>query len=76
MAKGPLTDPMMQEVLGRHMGDAWSLLLDRTAYEDFANTWPSRPQANPFAEVLSRVQKFVASETLSESRRHYALRLI
>jgi dihydrofolate reductase len=59
-------DPMMQEVLGKHMGSSWSLLVGRTTYEDFASFWPNQPQPNPFTEILNKVEKFVASTTLTE----------
>ena len=60
------SDPAMMEVLGAHMGSAWSLLVGRTTYMDFARVWPNRPQPNPFTEALNNVEKFVASTTLSE----------
>lgn len=58
-------DPAMMEVQGKRMGQAWSLLLGRTTYEDFADYWPKQSD-NPFTEALNRVQKFVASTTLTE----------
>jgi len=60
------TDPAMQQVIGAHMGGPWSLLVGRITYQDFARVWPSRPQPNPFTEVLNRVEKLVASTTLRE----------
>jgi dihydrofolate reductase len=58
-------DPAMMNVLGARMGNAWSLLVGRTTYEDFADVWPKRA-ANPFTDALNKVQKYVASTTLSE----------
>ena len=58
-------DPAMQEVMGAHMSSAWSLLAGRTTYEQFADYWP-RQSPNPFADALTRVQKYVASTTLTE----------
>ena len=58
-------DPAMQEVMGAHMSSAWSLLAGRTTYERFADYWPKQ-EPNPFTEALNRVQKYVASTTLSE----------
>lgn len=58
-------DPAMQEVMGAHMSSAWSLLAGRTTYERFADYWP-RQAPNPFTEALNRVQKYVASTTLTE----------
>jgi len=58
-------DPAMQEVMGANMSSAWSLLAGRTTYERFAYYWP-RQAPNPFTEALDRVQKYVASTTLTE----------
>ena len=58
-------DPAMLNVLGARMSDSWSLLVGRTTYENFADVWPKRPP-NPFTEALNKVQKFVASTTLTE----------
>jgi dihydrofolate reductase len=58
-------DPAMQEVMGARMSSAWSLLAGRTTYERFADYWPKQ-ERNPFTEALNRVQKYVASTTLSE----------
>lgn len=57
-------DPAMQEIMGAHMSSAWSLLAGRTTYERFADYWPK--QESPFTEALNRVQKYVASNTLTE----------
>ncbi|HSZ31576.1 MAG TPA: dihydrofolate reductase family protein [Pseudonocardiaceae bacterium] len=58
-------DPAMREVMGAHMSSVWSLLAGRTTYERFADYWPKR-EPNPFTEALDRVQKYVASTTLTE----------
>jgi dihydrofolate reductase len=58
-------DPAMQEVMGAQMSSAWSLLAGRTTYEQFADYWPKQ-EPNPFTEALNRVQKYVASTTLTE----------
>jgi dihydrofolate reductase len=58
--------PEMQQVVGARMGGAWSLLVGRTTYEDFAAVWPNRPKPNPMGEALTNVEKFVASTTLTE----------
>ncbi|MEU8824774.1 dihydrofolate reductase family protein [Streptomyces sp. NPDC048636] len=58
-------DPAMQQVMGRHMSSTWSLLTGRTTYERFADYWPKQPP-NPFTDALNRVQKYVASTTLTE----------
>jgi dihydrofolate reductase len=58
-------DPAMQEAMGARMSSAWSLLAGRTTYERFADYWPKQAP-NPFTEALNRVQKYVASTTLTE----------
>ncbi|GAA4581377.1 dihydrofolate reductase family protein [Planotetraspora phitsanulokensis] len=58
-------DPAMQEAMGARMSSTWSLLVGRTTYERFADYWPKQGQ-NPFTEALNRVQKYVASTTLTE----------
>lgn len=58
-------DPAMQEVMGAHMSSTWSLLTGRITYEHFADYWPKQAP-NPFTEALNRVQKYVASTTLTE----------
>ncbi|GAA4630320.1 dihydrofolate reductase family protein [Actinoallomurus vinaceus] len=58
-------DPAMQEVMGAHMSSTWSLLAGRVTYERFADYWPKQAP-NPFTEALDRVQKYVASTTLTE----------
>ncbi|MEN3537413.1 dihydrofolate reductase family protein [Microbispora sp. ZYX-F-249] len=58
-------DPAMQEAMGARMTDAWSLLAGRTTYERFADYWPAQ-EPNPFTDALNRVQKYVASTTLTE----------
>jgi dihydrofolate reductase len=59
-------DPLMQQVIGERMGDAWSLLVGRVTYEDLASVWPKMPRPNPMADALDRVEKFVVSATLTE----------
>ncbi len=51
--------------MGAQMSSAWSLLAGRTTYEQFADYWPKQ-KPNPFTEALNRVQKYVASTTLTE----------
>jgi dihydrofolate reductase len=58
-------DPVMQQVMGAHMTDSWSLLAGRTTYQRFADFWPKQPP-NPFTDALNQVQKYVASTTLTE----------
>ena len=58
-------DPKMRKIIGARMGSAWSLLIGRVTYEDFYGFRPKQPP-NPMTDALNRVEKFVASATLSE----------
>jgi len=56
-------DPALMKALGERMGSAWSLLVGRTTYEDFAKVWPGR--SDSMGKALDNVEKFVASTTLT-----------
>ncbi|GLY32490.1 dihydrofolate reductase family protein [Kineosporia sp. NBRC 101731] len=43
-----------------------ALLLGRRTYDIFAAYWPTTPVDSPFKELLDRVPKYVASQTLEE----------
>ena len=58
-------DPLMQQVMGRHMGENWALLAGRTTYVRFADFWPKQGD-NPFTLALNQATKYVASTTLRE----------
>lgn len=58
-------DLLLRKVIGERPGGSWSLLLGRSTYEDFASFWPNQPP-NPYSEALSKVEKFVSSNTLAE----------
>jgi dihydrofolate reductase len=59
------SDPAIQKVIGARMGTDWSLLVGRITYEDLYGHWTTQPP-NPMTDALNRVQKFVASNTLTE----------
>jgi dihydrofolate reductase len=59
------SDPEIQKVIGARMGAAWSLLVGRITYEDLHGHWTAQPP-NPMTDALNKVQKFVASNTLTE----------
>ena len=59
------TVPKMQEIIGARMGSSWSLLVGRVTYEDLAGHWPKQGD-DPIAQALTRVEKFVISNTLGE----------
>ena len=48
------------------MGTTAGIVLGRRTYEDFASFWPKQPEPNPFTDVLTNTQKYVASRTLRE----------
>ena len=59
------SDPAQQQIMGERMGTSWSLLLGRRTYVDFAGFWPHQTEPNPFGAALTKVQKYVASTTLT-----------
>jgi dihydrofolate reductase len=61
----PNNDEVMGRVMGEGMAEGGPLLLGRRTYEAFYAYWPKQTD-NPYTEVLNRVQKYVASTTLTE----------
>ncbi|HYJ69895.1 MAG TPA: dihydrofolate reductase family protein [Nocardioidaceae bacterium] len=61
----PYSDEVMGRVMGQRMADPGPLLLGRRTYEDFYSYWPHQTD-NPYTDVLTKVQKYVASTTLTE----------
>jgi dihydrofolate reductase len=61
----PYNDAVMGKVATEGMANTGSLLLGRRTYQDFYSYWPNQT-GNPFTEVLSKTQKYVASTTLKE----------
>lgn len=60
----PYSGDAMGRVMAGGVGRDGALLLGRRTYEGFASFWPRQP-TNPFTEVLERMQKYVASRTLT-----------
>lgn len=58
-------DEVKGRMMGAGMAKGGALLLGRRTYEDFYSAWHGRTD-NPFTEVLDRLQKYVASTTLTE----------
>lgn len=61
----PYADAVMMEKAAEGGATSGALLLGRRTYEDFFAVWPNRPD-NPFSAILTNMQKYVASTTLSE----------
>jgi len=61
----PYNDAVMGSEMAKGMGRT-ELLFGRRTYERFYAVWPNQPEPNPFTEVLNKIQKYVASTTLTE----------
>jgi dihydrofolate reductase len=61
----PYGDEVLWERVGSGMREDGALLLGRRTYEAFAAIWPHQPDDVPFARVMNRYRKHVASRTLS-----------
>ncbi len=61
----PYQDEVLGRVMGERMADPGPLLLGRRTYEDFYAYWPHQTD-NPYTDVLNKVQKYVASTSLTE----------
>jgi len=60
----PNNDEVMGRAMAHGMAQGGSLLLGRRTYQDFHAVWPKRKD-NPFTDVLNRIEKRVASRTLT-----------
>ncbi len=63
--QAPLLDQESGSALFEHARSMDALLLGRKTYEIFAGYWPTAPDEMPFAGLLNRVPKYVASRTLT-----------
>jgi dihydrofolate reductase len=63
--QAPLVDQESGSAMFEHARGMDALLLGRKTYEIFANYWPTAPDEIPFAGLLNRVPKYVASRTLT-----------
>ncbi len=59
------SDQVAGQVMGEAMARQGAMILGRRTYEDFARVWPARSD-NPYTDVLSNAQKYVACRTLRE----------
>jgi dihydrofolate reductase len=62
----PYVDPVMEGVMAKGIDKGGAMLFGRRTYEQFASFWPHQPDDNPYAAVLNRREKYVASSTLRE----------
>ena len=63
--QAPLVDQESGSAMFEHARSMDALLLGRKTYEIFADYWPTAPDEIPFAALLNRVPKYVASRTLT-----------
>jgi dihydrofolate reductase len=61
----PYADEVTMGLAGEGSGSTGAMLFGRRTYEDFAGFWPNQPD-NPFTDLLTATQKYVASTTLAE----------
>lgn len=62
----PYFDEAGGEAVAKGLAQTGGLLLGRKTYEIFAAYWPNQPAGDPFADILNKVPKHVASTTLPE----------
>ena len=63
--QAPLVDQESGDTMFEQARSMDALLLGRKTYEIFADYWPTAPDEIPFAGLLNRVPKYVASRTLT-----------
>ena len=63
--QAPLVDQESGSAMFEHARSMDAMLLGRKTYEIFADYWPTAPDEIPFAGLLNRVPKYVASHTLT-----------
>ena len=63
--QAPLVDQESGSAMFEHARSMDALLLGRKTYAIFADYWPTAPDEIPFAGLLNRVPKYVASRTLT-----------
>ncbi len=62
----PYVDDDFMKAATEGMAETGGFLFGRKTYEIMAAHWPSQPDSDPFAAVLNRLPKYVASRTLRE----------
>ncbi|EMY33337.1 bifunctional deaminase-reductase domain-containing protein [Arthrobacter crystallopoietes BAB-32] len=64
----PHMDDVFMQQAADWLAEADALLLGRRTYEEFAQAWPNMPDPDePFARTMNGLQKYVASNSLSEA---------
>lgn len=59
-------DATMAQKMGQGMAKTGAMMFGRRTYEDLYESWAHRSDGNPFTEMMNNVQKYVASNTLTE----------
>jgi dihydrofolate reductase len=59
-------DATMAQKMGEGMTQTGAMMFGRRTYQDFYESWAHRGDGNPFTEMMNNVQKYVASNTLTE----------
>lgn len=62
----PYNDATLAQKMGEGMARTGAMMFGRRTYEDFYESWAHRGDGNPFTQMMNKVQKYVASNTLSE----------
>lgn len=62
----PYNDTTMAQKMGQGMAQTGAMLFGRRTYDDLYESWAHRSDGNPFTEMMNNVQKYVASNTLTE----------
>lgn len=62
-------DPGCGLEMARALGTTDAMVLGRTAYDEWADFWPTQPDEHPFASFVNPLPKCVASRTLTEPLR-------
>ena len=63
----PYFDEFTGKIMGKQMKKPFDLLLGRKTYDIFAGYWPQHGD-NPIGELFNKATKYVASNTLTESK--------
>jgi len=62
----PYNDATMAQKMGQGMAQTGTMMFGRRTYENLYESWAHRSDGNPFTQMMNNVQKYVASNTLTE----------